>query len=537
MPPAMPSADELACVARAGPSHAQLQHRLEQLGDLSGALDGVDTSLYALRGKLFVQAQRLRVLDKQSKASFVLVKAHRLPHQRLMLRVRRQLHARLAAQEQAWHDAHQTESDVRDEVASLLAEVEAAQTRKALLELQRQEQRELLQQLDKIHASLFLSGSGMISHPHEQATLYQHKVLTALSEMLHNEAEREKQLRTTYLDKSQRLAKELLTCVRSAIGNTTETRIGSHIPTAREMALGHEYEMTRTITPTLQQAKILSGKMHTTMATARVFNAGVAPLPDMSIVDLQTLPTRKAAEHHKRSLHRTLEASFAQATWCINHCSREKERSTLRQRRLTEESRGRRTRAESARTQLRFLRAQIIDHVCNYSPQSKWNEDEAQRCWSGLALPLERVMGRDEGAPPSFGGALPSVHTSAQNMVRSLLASVRTSVDDDLPPLQGRDVLTQQDVGEGDPEWYLDPNNAGYEYFPGSERMVGNKQAAPSRLMPQPLRGEALVQPRPAPVSATASSGLAPPPPTVGLQRTLTPPPPPPHPDHAHLAQ
>lgn len=487
---------ELACSG--GARHHVATQRLTVIGTVQVQLAMANEEIFTSRGRLSAQVQLVRGYRSRAQSCgrrYELLTAH--VGRRAMARMSSERKRAVTLAKQEHQASLSQEQTGRAKLVELVRTIQAAEAAKAILQYQNMERNELVAEVDTFHRQLFApDGRDVQLEPiwikQEQLARYQFDVLTQIATKLHIEAQREKSMRRDYLDKAQRTATELLTCVRKAIGKTTEIRIGSHIPTSKEILNGHEMELTRTITPILQQAKTLCGRMFTIMAQARVATIAVAPLPEISIVELHKLPTRRKSQHHKGSLHHSLEASFAQATWCINHVAREKERSVLRQKQLAQLSQDHAELATKAQEQLRALRSEIVQHVWSYPRDGQWTESVARSCLDSLPNPQLEVYlnsNLDDG-PFSFTTdpeTLLKVQNATRRMLSAHMADVRHEVDEQKPPLQGVEVLDapqfRKEADTAEADFFLDPERAGYEYMPGAAEAFGQSQAAPSRLL------------------------------------------------------
>ncbi|PWY98282.1 hypothetical protein BCV70DRAFT_202062 [Testicularia cyperi] len=362
--------------------HGQLTEKLQELGDVAVKLERVQHDIYAFRGKVTSQQTRLKTLEQiteETRAEYVKMSntlAKRIMNRRgprsRALDLRREA-AEAARAQQASH-VHELETNRQRLVQ--------AERDKLELEQQHIEWCAASEELDRMDEMLF--GGATPEFPEDDQAEWQAKVLEQLQLLVAAETARERRARQHLKDAFPSLTSAIKD-IQTALQHCINIGVASNTKYTTQLMTNSDARATvRGTQPLVLNAKTNSGKFFTTVAKARASQLLISKPPKFVLIELYLMPgchSPRAVD--ERGLHRSLEASYAQAKSLKFYLEAEIARSLERQKKLTTEAEKVLQDLRRARQECRTLRRSIVLRVVQ---ERRLRDEEAHATATSAAI-------------------------------------------------------------------------------------------------------------------------------------------------------
>ncbi|CAO1637603.1 unnamed protein product [Parajaminaea phylloscopi] len=379
--------------------HVSLHEAIEPLLDSTEKRLQTEKDVFACKGRLTTRKTQMKRVEAQLDATHKEVKRRspNLASKALMFPSRR---SKLEAARRRLI-AEQTEREGLESDMVMLQQTIGEQEEQIRdLKVQESSLAKLEQELDQLDKSLF-SGPTPGWQAEDEAE-YVVLVLQELQKIVSAEVEREARARQK-LQRSLPPFEEMLGHLKKALAVTLDAGVPTNTKYTRQLFVnGNEMITARAVTPMVLSAKTLSGKAHTLFAEARGIQLLILPLPKLTLMDLTRVPGKGARAqeiYDERSMHSSLETSYAQAQAQIAHVKREVLRSKERTRFLKQRIVTLGQEEHKAARELRARRRHIVCVLCG-------NKDHIDRVEheSNIFALAPDAKDIDEGDDGTLGG-------------------------------------------------------------------------------------------------------------------------------------
>lgn len=342
--------------------HGQLTSQLEKLGDVRGKLDAVQNDIYATSGKVTTQQSRLRTLQEVTKEKHA---DHARMSGTFAKRVMNKRGARsrllVQAQKEAEHATSQERAHEK-ELEQNKEELQRLQQIKTSLELDYVDYLSLSSELDTIDELLF---DGVTpDYPEDDEAEWQVKVCQEVKNLMTAESLREKRARQYLKDAMPNLT-SVIHDIQKALQHCVDIGVPQNTKYTRQLmstsGAGATVKGTQSL---VLNAKTNSGKFFTTLAKARGSQLLIGKVPEFRLIELYLMPgSRSPKAVNERGLHKSLEASYAQAKALSTYLRREIQLSLDRQKKIAGETATVLDDLNQAKQECRTLRRSIVLRV------------------------------------------------------------------------------------------------------------------------------------------------------------------------------
>lgn len=342
--------------------HGQLTSQLEKLGDVRGKLDAVQEDIYATSGKVTTQQSRLRTLQEVTKEKH---SDHARMSGTFAKRVLNKRGARSRLLAQALKEAEQARSQERAHEKELMQnkeELQRLQQAKTSLELDYVDYCSLASELDTIDELLF---DGVTpDYPEDDEAEWEVKVCQEVQNLMTAEASRERRARQYLKDAMPNLT-SVIQDIQKALQHCVDIGVPQNTKYTRQLMSNSGAGATVKGTQSLVlNAKTNSGKFFTTLAKARGSQLLIGKVPEFRLIELYLMPgSRSPKAVNERGLHKSLEASYAQAKALSTYLKREINLSLERQKKIAGETAKVLDSLNQAKQECRTLRRSIVLRV------------------------------------------------------------------------------------------------------------------------------------------------------------------------------
>ncbi|KDN39165.1 hypothetical protein K437DRAFT_270375 [Tilletiaria anomala UBC 951] len=307
----------------------------------------------------------------------------RSPGSRMLIKLSKAKMRKVHRLRSEWERARETERAIRDANDGLEQTIQQAEQRKIVLEREKIEHIELNAELEELYVSIFghtPSSSSSRFWPRQAEASSAHAINLLTARLLAAEIGREKRAREFLLQGKTQVEK-LVKDLQAALQHFINTGVATNQKYTRQLFMGNSTLGTaKAVTPLLLAAKTSSGKLHEQHTHARVMQPLMQALPALNILELHLLPGRGSAKAvDEKGLHRSIEASYAQARQCAAHVRREGELSRARSKELEERERELLRTCEASLAHLRAVRADIVVRVLHGEPSGETGSEGGGR--------------------------------------------------------------------------------------------------------------------------------------------------------------
>lgn len=362
--PTAPTALLRTCCEAAYPEHTQLHAEWTPLQHLPDRLDHAQEHLYTLKGRLTTSRTACKRIDTQVQAAHKAYKKLRPPLAKsLVLPTRRK---KCEAAHVRWQGLVAERESAGAQVTALQDEIAAQERSIDAMREGIQRLAVLDKRLTQLDATLFDGPTP--SHPEEDELESLALILASTARLLQAESEREVRCRQK-LVKALTPLEAVLANLKKALAISLDAGVPTNTKYTQQLFVNSSpVTVSKRITPHLHTAKTESGKGHTLFAEARGTQLLVRPLPVMRLLDLNKMPGRVSGvdiqeSMSERSIHASLETSYAQSQAQLAHVKREIDRSKRRTRFFKRRMQGIWGEERQVRLALRMQRRIIVEDL------------------------------------------------------------------------------------------------------------------------------------------------------------------------------
>lgn len=342
--------------------HGQLTAQLERLGDVRHKLDAVQNDIYAISGKVTSQQTRLRTLQEVTKEK---QSEHARMSGTFAKRVMNKRGPRSRLLTQAQKEAEQAMTCERvheKDLAQNREELQRLQQIKISLEMDFVDYLSLTSELDTIDDLLFDGATP--DYPEDDEAEWEVKVCQEVQNLMTAESAREKRARQ-YLKDALPNITSVIEDIQKALQHGVNIGVPQNTKFTRQlMTNSGSTAIVKGTQSLVLNAKTNSGKFFTTVAKARGSQLLIGKVPEFRLIELYLMPgSRSPKAVNERGLHKSLEASYAQAKALSTYLKREIQLSLDRQKKIASETAKVVEDLDQAKQECRTLRRSIVLRV------------------------------------------------------------------------------------------------------------------------------------------------------------------------------